>query len=650
MFHHDDNSHGVIKMILAYCTLGILAFGIVGNILSLSVWTRKKLRIGRMAKYMSLLALADLCTLITGIFIRVLPQLRDLNLQDTNVFSCYFQNFFLGFFACISAWTLIVMTIERFVVIAIPLTSSHCLAKCKAPLLISLLIGLSAAVNSPLILINSWDNKGHCVSNELWDGTVKLTIFTLYSPVPVLVLMVLNVAIISKMNRFTKKIEKDPNSRKSIAKKQHQRGPSVAYTDNGGVAMISVRRRLNSGDAVNMRHKNDNRRSRTHQRSQDTSSTTKRQQTVTTMRIKDNVEAATRPNTIYSSSISTISNTGSTAFSDLASISECTTPEEEGSVTHVSLPDLVTENMDHTLHSSSVHAGKSISSADESSVFEQETNLDKPDSSRTGSIPDIALSTSNTSASTSRGYTNQSYNHSVTEEAIDTQEQVAYTVQTKSDTTNYTPVTAESTTTKSQQPILLQLTSNNKPTTHDKLDNLRSTRRRQSHPPQYIATQASHILQKRRSSVALILDQLRSRTSNHLADKYNKLRSKKMTLMLLTVTFSYFMLTTPYTLTVYILVYFSATSTHDHESTTTSSSSLENIYLAQHFLELLLCLNHSINIFLYCSTGSKFRKEFKTMFIMCKSKHAKTDTLSEDHSPSTTPPRAEPGNSPPTST
>ena len=602
--------------------LGILALGIVGNILSFSVWTRSKLRIGRMAKYMSLLAMADLCTLISGIFIRLLPEYIDLDLRKLNKFSCYFQYFFLGFFACISAWTLIVMTVERFVVIAIPLTSSHCLARCKAPALITALIIMSAIVNTPLVLTNSWDNEAHCVSNADWDDTIKLVVFTLYSPVPIFFLLILNIAIISKMNRFTNRINKDPNSMKSVRRKRTLM--PVAADDTGGITMIAVRKQRHYYDNISQTHndclQNGDQTRNNRQTSRVTGNKRRKHQTVTTVKLSDGTKVVkrhrreTRPVATISHSVSTdISNL------DVASDPKCINSQDNKGFSVQSLPDLVIESSNsHISRRSSIDSigvSESMISDLPSSVFEQETDIDQYDVALpTEAVPDIALSVMLSSHEDLQKTSNT--------EEIDLQEhkrndQAEGTLREASKGRNDFDTKSE---------CLVSKHSLNVPMRQRSL----------SHPPTtMVLLKQSSVFHKRRSSIALMIDNWKTRTSEHLAEKYNKLRSKKMTIMLLTVTFSYLILTLPYTISVYILVYMSLTSTHEHGSTTTPNTLQQNTYLAQHFLELLLCLNHSINIFLYCATGSKFRREFRSMFMLCAGGNSKrTDTLSEDQSPS----------------
>lgn len=358
------------------------------------------MRTGRMAVYMLFLAVVDTFTLISGFIAQVLPELFKIELRETMV-GCYMVYFVLGFSGCLSAWTLVIMTVERFIVIAIPLTAGNCLAKAKIVLLLLGIVVLSGSVNSSLIFMNTWEVEDkHCIINEVWGDNAKLAIFTLYSPFPVIVLLVLNMAIIIKMNRFENKIGRNR-------------------------------------DSINSIMKNASRRSS----------------------VDISLEIPTTCTTLS------------------ATVSGTSTPDHQCQYDHMGSR-----------------------------------------TSRSNSI-----------------------------EMIDT-----------------------------------------------------SMKRR---------------LAKRRHSLGVVIDAIKRRYDN-MTEKSHRIRNKRMTIMLLTVTFSYFILTTPYTLSIYIILGY-ALSEHDHKQLASVQS---NVYLAQHFLQIFLCLNHSINIVLYCGVGSRFRREFKAMFTQTRKK------------------------------
>ena len=532
----------------------------MGNILSLSVWSGARLREGRMAKYMSLLAVADMCTLISGLCIRVLPDLFSVDLHDINVFSCYFQYYFLGLFSCISAWILVVMTVERFIVIAFPLVSSRYLKRCKASALIGLVVLLGAFANIPLVLINSWDVGGRCRTKESWEDVVLLVIFTLYSPVPLLFLLILNLAIIAKMNRFSQQIEKSPHSQRCTARNSRSNSLASANSSNLTLNLHSDRRRANG--------------------------VSKAAQSTDTLALPTpTLSVDNQPcfNSYRDISFS----------SKLPSISECSTPDDESGIFAIKLPDVVTENLrlpqENDMISVSNSFCRSEATADSLSSASECANR-KHNSETTLSAIHRSGQQSRFASGTFPGrmhflQVDDALTHSFTRLRSQSSPDI---------------IRAHST----QRLVLV---------------------RRGSHPPTACSSMRPSLV-KRPSSLSLMFDQLKAK-SEQLAEMYNQIKNKRTAAMLLAVTLSYFLLTTPYTITVYTLVYMSNASPHLQSG---YSQTQLNIFRIQHVLELLLCLNHSINVLLYCATGSKFRKEFKAMF-SCRYNGAKNAETQSDN-------------------
>jgi hypothetical protein len=108
---------------------------------------------------------------------------------------------------------------------------------------------------------------------------------------------------------------------------------------------------------------------------------------------------------------------------------------------------------------------------------------------------------------------------------------------------------------------------------------------------------------------------LRQRTS--LQEKYGDVKpnrtheeaSKRITFMLLVVSFSFLLTTLPMNL---VLIVTSIYGTKETENDAIFSKRK----LISTSAEMLMYLNHSINFFLYCVTGKKFRLQFKEL-ILC---------------------------------
>jgi len=88
--------------------------------------------------------------------------------------------------------------------------------------------------------------------------------------------------------------------------------------------------------------------------------------------------------------------------------------------------------------------------------------------------------------------------------------------------------------------------------------------------------------------------------------------SKKITLMLLAVSFTFLVTTLPMNL---VVIYKSVFLIPDNVKTLTQAKLMNTV------AEMLMYTNHSINFFLYCATGKKFRNQFKAMVCyVCRKK------------------------------
>ena len=82
----------------------------------------------------------------------------------------------------------------------------------------------------------------------------------------------------------------------------------------------------------------------------------------------------------------------------------------------------------------------------------------------------------------------------------------------------------------------------------------------------------------------------------------------KLTVMLLTVSFTFLVTTLPVNISLIITTLANTYSSDHHQ--------MARFTLARTVTEMLMYVNHSINFFLYCATGQKFRQQ--VMWIMCK--------------------------------
>lgn len=128
-------------------------------------------------------------------------------------------------------------------------------------------------------------------------------------------------------------------------------------------------------------------------------------------------------------------------------------------------------------------------------------------------------------------------------------------------------------------------------------------------------------------------------TTNFLRSKGSHKRpnesSKKLTCMLLAVSFTFLLTTLPMNMLQIVSAFFGA----DSESADPQAyrKRYAQLTLARTVAELLMYVNHSVNFFLYCATGRKFRKQVKDMFcVLCQGELPKLFRRQRRRSNSTT--------------
>ncbi|KAK6981873.1 hypothetical protein BgiMline_017221, partial [Biomphalaria glabrata] len=89
----------------------------------------------------------------------------------------------------------------------------------------------------------------------------------------------------------------------------------------------------------------------------------------------------------------------------------------------------------------------------------------------------------------------------------------------------------------------------------------------------------------------------------------NQNEGSRLTALLLTVSFTFLVLTLPFNIVMIITRLWNDTSGKNNEL-----QSMAQFQLIQAITELLMYTNHSVNFFLYCATGHKFRQQILDLF------------------------------------
>ncbi|XP_064597528.1 somatostatin receptor type 5-like [Liolophura sinensis] len=194
----------------AWLTPVILIIGILGNSLSLSVFTSKNMRSLSASNYLAALSLSDLMTLIFFVFIqwlqrglKLLPgHVRVDFLAVTGV--CHLLMYLGYIFRFLSAWLVVIFTVERYIGVCHPLrrrsistASSRKIILCLV-LVSAVLLIYKPILSGPIEMVG----EKHCVSlpehkkvSEILDSIYGVLI----TLVPFILITALNLLIIRKL-------------------------------------------------------------------------------------------------------------------------------------------------------------------------------------------------------------------------------------------------------------------------------------------------------------------------------------------------------------------------------------------------------------------------------------------------------------------
>ncbi|XP_060555114.1 G-protein coupled estrogen receptor 1-like [Ruditapes philippinarum] len=205
-FEYQKPSVYIIGLnLFSYFTPFILVIGLIGNGLSLAVFTSKNMRKMSASSYLAALSAADICTLIFYVFIEWLRRgLVHIN-PDADILlnvlnrdgPCQVFLFLSYISRVMSTWIIVVFTIERFTGVCYPLKSFK--GKSKKILIGMLIIGGLLVLYKP-ILSGEYIKRGQmtCSSNPMYsfESFVLDSIFALLiTLVPFIVITILNIMI-----------------------------------------------------------------------------------------------------------------------------------------------------------------------------------------------------------------------------------------------------------------------------------------------------------------------------------------------------------------------------------------------------------------------------------------------------------------------
>jgi hypothetical protein len=144
---YDPYQHLTETIVYKYICLTIFVIGVIGNLLSVLVFSRSSLRRRSCAVYFLALAITDIASLCASFIDTVLPSYNNVSLTGKSLFICKLNPLMVYFTTDLSNFLLAVASIDRAVSIQCPQRSKRF---CRAKIAIYIIIGMSIT----LLLIN----------------------------------------------------------------------------------------------------------------------------------------------------------------------------------------------------------------------------------------------------------------------------------------------------------------------------------------------------------------------------------------------------------------------------------------------------------------------------------------------------------------
>jgi len=137
---YDPYQHLTETIVYKYICLTIFVIGVIGNLLSVLVFSRSSLRRRSCAIYFLALAITDIASLCASFIDTVLPSYNQVTLIAKSLFICKLNPLMIYFTSDLSNFLLAVASIDRAVSIQCPISSKRF---CRARIAIYIIIAMS---------------------------------------------------------------------------------------------------------------------------------------------------------------------------------------------------------------------------------------------------------------------------------------------------------------------------------------------------------------------------------------------------------------------------------------------------------------------------------------------------------------------------
>ena len=188
--------------IWVYGSLFLLVLGTLGNLLTLCVMLRSRLRLSTTAFYLVALAITDTLVLYTGLLRQWIRYTFGLDVRTINAPSCKVHPLLVYFSMHLSSWILVCITLERFAMVMWPIKGKLLCTRSVAMCIVGLITVVLFVTNCHFL----WSYElvgGRCDNTEKFNHFVRRVWpwmdLTIDSLGPFLIMLVLNTVMIGQI-------------------------------------------------------------------------------------------------------------------------------------------------------------------------------------------------------------------------------------------------------------------------------------------------------------------------------------------------------------------------------------------------------------------------------------------------------------------
>ncbi|UJR27095.1 hypothetical protein I4U23_008395 [Adineta vaga] len=208
--------HGVKKWTTIIILILFLIFGLIGNALSATIMFRRSRRGLSAYFYLALLAIIDICVLYSSCLLYLLEIIFDYRPQEYSVFQCRLGFYIQHLFTYISAWFIVAVTFERFIVVRYPFQAMR-ICRMHVAYTIAIIIILFFSIYTAhcfftmnLVHVTLQTDHGFHPNHTICDVQIYRPVLSFldlcfYSVIPSICILIFNILIIITMLHAIKK-------------------------------------------------------------------------------------------------------------------------------------------------------------------------------------------------------------------------------------------------------------------------------------------------------------------------------------------------------------------------------------------------------------------------------------------------------------